>query len=309
MRPIATDQDPLRFPLNQLLGTPAHVRLLRVLATEVVGPISTPDAAERAGLTEAGARRALGRLCKTGFVKRVGGGRSQQFALREADLLVEHLDALFRSEMNRYDMLLSGIREILRDLAEAQMAWIDAPPGRVGEPLHIGVVGSSESLSWVGDEIRRRIASIEEAFELTIEVHSFTRADVPELNWDEVTLLAGVPPIGAEAGGRGAASHTDRDQRALRMSHAIRRLLDRDPSLSKRAIWHLERVLDGDPGAASHDLREWHAIISQYSQGRLLEFLVSATSRAQRLRQSSPFFAVLTPDERDEVLQALERGQ
>ena len=74
MRPIATEQNALRFPLNQLLGTQAHVRLLRILANEVVGPITTSDAAARAGLTEAGARRALVRLAKTGFVRRVGGG-------------------------------------------------------------------------------------------------------------------------------------------------------------------------------------------------------------------------------------------
>lgn len=188
------------------------------------------------------------------------------------------------------------------------MAWIDASPGQLGEPLHIGVVGESESLSWVGDEIRHRIAAIEGAFELTIEVHKFTRADVPEVEWGEVTLLAGIPPTGVESTGRRASTHTDRDERALRMSQAIAQLLNHDPSLAKRAMRHVERMLEDEPGSASHDLREWRAILSRYSQERLLAFLVSATSRALRLRQSSPFFAVLSSDERDEVLQALERG-
>ena len=60
------------------------------------------------------------------------------------------------------------------------------------------------------------------------------------------------------------------------------------------------------PGPASHDLREWHTILSKYSRHRLRDFLVSDTPRAQRLRQSSPFFAVLSADERDEVLALLE---
>jgi hypothetical protein len=34
---------------------------------------------------------------------------------------------------------------------------------------------------------------------------------------------------------------------------------------------------------------------------------VSGTSRAQRLRQSSPFFAILTPEQRDRVLAAMEK--
>jgi hypothetical protein len=308
MRPVATDQDPLRFPLNQLLGTVADVRLLRVLATEVVGPITASDAAERSGLTEAGARRALARLCKTGFVTRVGGGRSHQFALREADVLAEQLGSLFRSETDRYDCLLGGIRDVLEDLPEVRLSWIDAPPGRLGEPLHIGVVGTSESLSWVGDELRRRLAPLESAFELTIELHRYSRADLPKLDWDDVALLSGVRPTKGEAGDRLPVSHADREQRALRMSHAIRRLLDRDPSLAKRAIRHLERVLEDDQGTAAHDLQEWHSILSQYSQRRLLDFIVSDTPRAQRLRQSSPFFAVLTAEERDEVVRAVEEG-
>ena len=73
MRPIATDQDLLRFPLNDVLGAEANVRLLRVLADDVVGPIGVPEAAEQTGLTETGARRALRRLEKTGFVQRFGG--------------------------------------------------------------------------------------------------------------------------------------------------------------------------------------------------------------------------------------------
>ena len=271
-----------------------------------MGPITTADAAERAGLTEAGARRALGRLEKTGFVRRVGGGRSQQFALREADPLAAELVMLFRSESDRYQALLSALRDVLESLVEVRLAWIDAPPDRVGEALHIGVIGDSQSLSWVGDEIRRRIATIEATFELTIEVHRFTRADAPEIEWDEVTLLAGTPVAGATAQEPELARHSDREQRALRLSEAIASLLDRDPSLTRRAISHLERILDEDQGAAAHDLREWYAILSQYSNERLREFLVATTSRAQRLRQSSPFFAVLNPDERDEVLQRLE---
>ena len=76
MRPIATNQNLLKFPLNELLSKEANVRLLRVLADDVVGPIGVPEAAEKAGLTEAGARRALRRLERTGFVQSHGGRRT-----------------------------------------------------------------------------------------------------------------------------------------------------------------------------------------------------------------------------------------
>ena len=50
MRPIVSDQNSLRNPLNELMGTQALVRLLRVLANEVDGPLTAPNAAEHAGI-------------------------------------------------------------------------------------------------------------------------------------------------------------------------------------------------------------------------------------------------------------------
>ena len=74
MRPIVSNQNSLRNPLNKLMGTQALVRLLRVLANEVDGPLTAPNAAEHAGLTIPGAHKALKRLVRSGLVVRVGGG-------------------------------------------------------------------------------------------------------------------------------------------------------------------------------------------------------------------------------------------
>ena len=59
MRPIVSEQNPLRYPLNELLSTQAHIRLLRVMTNEVDGPLTASDAAKRAGLTVPGAQKAL----------------------------------------------------------------------------------------------------------------------------------------------------------------------------------------------------------------------------------------------------------
>ena len=53
-------------------------------------------------------------------------------------------------------------------------------------------------------------------------------------------------------------------------------------------------------------LREWHDILTNYSGQRVRDFIVSDTPRAQRLRQSSPFFAVLSAYEREKIFSALE---
>lgn len=304
MRPIATQQNVLRFPLNELFGTRANVRLMRVLAEEVVGPIGAAEAADRTGLSLAGARRALIKLVKTGFVQRVGGGHSQRFALRESDPITSQIRDLFRSESDRYQALISQTRKALDQLPEIRAAWIDSPPTQVGKPLQIGILSDSRSLTYLGEQIRHRVAGIERDFDVIIEIRTFSRADAPELTLDETELLTGYLEPRQSASGR---THADRDKRAAHFSAAIAEILDRDPSLIKRAARHLRFLLEEEQGPASHDLREWQDILTHYSQQRIHDFLVAETPRAQRLRQSSPFFAVLTPDERDIVLSAVEK--
>lgn len=301
MRPIATLQDVVQFPLNELLGTGANVRLLRLLAAEVSGPVGTPEAADQTGLTKAGARRALRKLVRTGFVEEIGGGTAQRFQLRD-DPVTDQIRSLFRVERDRYHRLTSQLRAVLGSLTEIQTAWIDAPPTRPGHPLHVGILSDTRSLNYLEEQVRQRINEIESDFELTIEIHLFSPADAPDVPWSEIVLLAGhvqrsMPVIGS--------SHSDRIERAALVSRLVADLIQRDSTLLARAIRYVDFQLEGDIGSASHDLREWHDILSRYSPQRLAEFLRSDTPRAQRLRQSSPFFAILNPEEREVLLDAL----
>ena len=137
MRPIATEQNPLRNPLNRLLATEAQVRLLRVLC-QVNGSLSVADAADRTGLTQVGARKALRRMVATGFVVRVGAGRDQQFRLRRKDPLTMALDALFKAEQSRYEGLLRALRQAFEESSSPpRSAWIREFPRELGEPLEI----------------------------------------------------------------------------------------------------------------------------------------------------------------------------
>ena len=301
MRPIAADQDVIRYPLNDLLGTPANVRLMRVLADEVVGPIGASEAAGKTGLTPAGARRALDKLAKTGFVQRVGGGRSQRYAFRESDSITKTLRELFRNESKRYQLLRTRIRDALEQLPEIQAAWLDALPTLVGKPLHIGLLSDSKSLTYLGEQVRQRLGAIEKEFDVIIEVRAFSRADLPEALPHGSELLAGYIDTGVSTSDR---THEERDARATRVSAAIAAILDSDPSLIRRASRYIEFLLEDNQGTAMHDLREWQDILAGYSPQRIKDFLVSDTPRAKRLRQSSPFFAVLSPEERDKVTAA-----
>lgn len=301
MRPISTIQSILRNPLNELLGTEANVRLLRVLTDEVDGPLTASDIAERAGLSIMGARKALMRLVDSGFVELVGGGRKQQYALQGSEPLMKITADLFRTERKRYEELIDTLRREAQQLSPApQAVWIHRFPLQLGDPLEVGVLGESAHLSTTTLDARKRFAEIEKKFDVTIEICGYTRADLPDLAFDKLTLLAGTPPVAPPANPSGwrPESHRDLDQRSLAWSGALVALIENDPSLIRRARTHLDLLLDRDQGTANRDLNEWRKILESYPRRRLLRFLESSTPRACRLRQSSPFLAVLSANER-----------
>ena len=142
-----------------------------------------------------------------------------------------------------------------------------------------------------------------------VDIRAFTRADAPTKSPEDSFLLAGVRRTPGGRRQRTPRPHSEREERALRLSRAVARLLDQNPSMVRRATRHLDRLLAEDQGAASHDLSEWKAILTSYSPERLKDFLVATSSRADRLRQSSPFFAVLSAEERDRVLAYLDTSE
>jgi len=65
-------------------------------------------------------------------------------------------------------------------------------------------------------------------------------------------------------------------------------------------------LLKEDQGMADRDIAEWRQIVEMYSPERIRDLLVSASSRAVRLRRSLPFLAVLNSHERDRILAMIE---
>ena len=313
MRPVASQQNPLRSPLNVLLGTEAHVRLLRVLANETDGPLTAPDAAGRSGLTIRGTRKALNRLLESGIVVRVGGSRKHQYELRRSDELVKALLKLFQSEEDRYELLLNSIKEGIEKVVPYPLsAWIQEFPAGFGDPMTMGILHETKRLTNYIQRLRKELHQIERDFDLTIEVNGYTKADLPNLEADEVTLLFGYLPFpDKHTQGMYAApgNHEEKDQRMLELSSRLAEAIEQDTSLVRRAKEHAQRMLKKDHGLANKDIEEWRDILETYSIRRLSRFLISTSERANRLRQSNPFFAVLKPDERSRLLNGFGGNQ
>lgn len=105
----------LNAPLDDILGTPSHVRVLRALYRLPAGlAVSAREVARRASLSHPTASKALASLAQQGLVTRTRSPRASAFELRRSHTAVEQLGALFAWEGRLRQELVAFLRtEIL----------------------------------------------------------------------------------------------------------------------------------------------------------------------------------------------------
>jgi len=280
------------------------------MANEVDGPLSVSDAAKRAGLTVPGAQKALGKLFRSGFVSRVGGGRKHQYEIRQSERLVQVALELFQAEKDRYEQLLRTIKkEINNIIPHPHAAWIQEFPKEIGKPLTLGMLHETRHLTDCLRKLRTQLNPVEKDFDLTIEVEGYTKADISDLRFEDFTPLYGVlpsPDSHIRQVMKNSLTHMDRDRRLLKLSRKLGEAIQQDTSLVRRAIEHVDRLIKEGQGTATRDIKEWRDILEMYSIQRLSRFLTSSSERANRLRQSNPFYAILDPEEQSRLVNGLE---
>ena len=129
-------------PLDQILGTPANVRLLRVLALRST-PVTAGDLARGAALSRTSIYPALRQLELAGIVELVGAGSQRPVQLRDRHPLSKTLKDLFRTEAKRFVELTVALRKLHSDLPHPPMsAWLDetADDTQSGDALRLHVV-------------------------------------------------------------------------------------------------------------------------------------------------------------------------
>lgn len=317
MRTPRRRQSALRAPLNEILGTEANVRLLRVLALARTS-IAAGELAIRAGLNRTSVYPALDALEVAGIVGFVGAGAQRQVRLRKAHPLAKPLTAVFRAEAKRVEDLISALRNVARELKPSPTAvWIEGAvltaTDRPGDPLVCYVLADPALLPVLTDSLSEQVAALERHADVTIEIRGTTRSEVLSRSETAVAqlqdaiLLAGIPPRALRPDAtlkqrRNIRSHEDHDARARRLAVAIAEKLKRDPGLVRAARRHL---IQREQTASPHEqreLREWARILATMSPSRLQRFLKDSSERATRLRQTLPLLDVLSPAERDAVL-------
>ena len=318
MRPTKERQNRLVYPLNEILGTQANVRLLRVLALQNTS-LTAGDLAKRAMLGRTSTYPPLRELERVGVIEFIGAGSRKLVQLRGSYPLSRILKELFRAEALRFDALTAALRKLISEMSRTPTsAWID--PGGDGsdsaETLTLYIVDRPEELTGITDYLNERLADLEREHDVHIAVHGIMPSELKTLHrtlstaLDAAILLGGVPPAALLEPSRSTgktsriASHDEHDARSRKLAVAIAAKIRRDPGLIAMAEEHVRRrAREASPGER-RELSEWIRILSTMSSARLRRFLLENSERAIRLRQTLPVLNFLSPLERDAVIRS-----
>jgi len=318
MRPPTHRQNRFLRPLDEILGSQANVRLLRVLALRPT-PLTAGELAKSALLGRTSIYPALRQLERAGIVEFVGAGSQRLVQLRDRHPLSRILRDVFRFEAHRFEALTHALRDVFTDLPHRPMsAWIDvtADDAQSGETLRLYVVAHPEELDQITDYLNAHLIDVERKYDIHLAIQGLTRSEVDTLpttllaNLSSVVLIAGVPPVALRARSRSAASgstfasHGEHDVRSRRLALAIAAKIRRDPGLIAMAEDHVKRRARNASPGERRELAEWLRILSTMSPARLQRFLVEDSERALRLRQTLPALHLLSPAEREAVVRS-----
>jgi DNA-binding transcriptional regulator GbsR (MarR family) len=318
MRPPKQRQNRLLQPLNEIFGTEANVRLLRVLALRNTS-LTAGELAKCSMLGRTSIYPALRELERTGVVEFIGAGARKLVQLRERYPLSRTLRKLFRAEARRFDALTIALRELMSALPRAPLSsWIDHGGEQVEstDTLTLYLAARPEELDTLTDYLNDRLADVERKYDVHIAVYGLTRSELETLHKTSlatlhtVVLLGGVPPVALLEGSRPAAntstlvSHDEHDARSRRLAVAIAAKISRDPGLIAIAEDRVKRRARESSPRERRELREWIRVLSTMSPARLQRFLLEDSEGAVRLRQTLPALNILSPLERDAVVRS-----
>jgi hypothetical protein len=314
MRKPKIAQPSLHTPLNDVLGTEANVRLLRVLAL-AGSPMGAGELAKRAHLARTSIYPALETLERTGIVEFVGAGAQRQIQFRLKHPLGRPIRVLFAAEAERISGLIAALRAIGDKLPARPISiWMEHADATGGDhdSLTLWVLAQPAHLTSLTDHLSELIGAVEMRYGVDLDVRPVTRSELERRaktspgQLEEAMLVLGVPPaaLAGRTAGRTARPHMheEHDERARRLAAAIAARLKRNPSLIRRAREQLQERAEHASPAENRELKEWMRILTTMSPARLQRFLVERTERATRLRQSLPMLDLLTPAERAAVL-------
>ena len=198
----------LYHPLDEVLGTRALVRVVRVLAAHG-GSLAVADIARRAKLTLPSVRTALRRLVDLEVATGIGVGRSMVASLRSEHPLVPSLIGLFEAEQEQATGVLRAVREAAGRLSPVPWGvWLYGSVARgedhTGSDIDIALVTADPHPTAQADALRDAVSKARAASTDRVSVIAMGPEDVRRaarkktpfwhnLERDAVVLLGDAP--------------------------------------------------------------------------------------------------------------------
>ncbi|WP_428236552.1 hypothetical protein [Gracilimonas sp.] len=303
----------IKYPLTKILGSKSHVQLIRVMI--LVGePITAKKLIKRTGLSKQGVYDGIDRLNKLGVIKYVGSGK--QIELRKKHPFYKSLTQLFSYEHEYFNEILNELKRQIGELKEKPLsAWIHgniaSGQDEYGDPIEIAMLGKVKTVDSMVSEFRERMftSGFENRFDVTLEIKGVTSADKDQLLEKDKILLFGTDPafyINDVDKNLDSKSHQEHDDSSLYNANHWLDFLKTHPEIIERTKMHLKERVDSEKSGIKNELVEWYRLLESMSFQRLKKLMQSDSERSTRLRQSLPFWPVLTEAERKEFISRAE---
>ena len=311
MKSSENQHSALKFPITTILGSKGHISVLRELFRSE-HPVSHSELLDRTDLSRQGVYDITKRLVETGVISYIGSGRQQLVIARKEHPLYEKLVNLFNEETRRYETLIKSLQTAITKLEiQPDSAWIFSGVARwtdeYGDPVQIALLGKLNTIDSITSNFRKSLLQnrVESTFDVTIDISGITMADLetkPHLTKDGIIHLWGIHPDVYLNPNKSAPtsikSHHHFDKKSLLGSQVWSALLKSNPEIIPRTISMLEKQIDTISSGEKMELEEWKNILENSSYQRLKKLIESDSQRSTRLRQSLPFWEVLTDNER-----------
>lgn len=162
MRPSASST--LYHPFDEILGTPALVRIGRVLASHG-GRLDVSEVAERTRLSMPSVRTALHRLMRLDVVTAIGAGRTMLASLQLDHPLARAMALLFDAERQQADHLMRAIRQAAQGVTPRPVAvWVYGSTARGADrpdsDIDVALVSNARAPSVVAEGFRESLAEL-----------------------------------------------------------------------------------------------------------------------------------------------------